>query len=290
MGAGNVKAAYALWRSRVDDRPFSVLAYMALRSLDTDQSPVYFGGHEELASAALGRLDDPASDAAQRAVRRCVKHLTDVGALALENRPRLGERAIYSLALRVTGAGRSVTSSDDGEQVTQRPPMQDAQRPAGAGHSVVEEQDAQRPPKEYQAGEGQDLLPGIIPTSATKVTDAGASDRLGLLNSTSAAVTPDPADVAALVGRLPGLDRATATAAVQAVVKAKNPDSPSRYMAGFSAADVRRWAGETPQAAAPRHPRATRRTCPTGSLIVREPDGTTSCCEHCTPGQTSAAS
>lgn len=172
MGVANVKAAYALWRGKVDDKPFSVLVYMALRSLDSDARPAYFGGHEELASAALGRLDDPTGDASQRAVRRCVKHLSDVGAVTLENRPRVGERAVYSLALRLPGAGHSASSSDEGEQVTQRPTEQVTERPTGAGHSVVGEQVTQRPPKEYQAGVAQDLTSGSNSATATTVTDA----------------------------------------------------------------------------------------------------------------------
>jgi hypothetical protein len=77
MGAGNVKAVYALWAD-LPDRPFRVLAYMALTAKDADDPPMFWGGRESLA-VAIGRKVSPNDSEASvrttfRAVRSAVKH------------------------------------------------------------------------------------------------------------------------------------------------------------------------------------------------------------------------
>jgi hypothetical protein len=77
MGAGNVKAVYALWAD-LPDRPLRVLAYMALTAKDADDPPMFWGGRESLA-VAIGRKVSPNDSEASvrttfRAVRSAVKH------------------------------------------------------------------------------------------------------------------------------------------------------------------------------------------------------------------------
>lgn len=60
VGATNVSLVYLGW-SHLPDRPFRLLAYMALVSLDTDVPPRYFGGYPALARA-LGRNTPDAFD------------------------------------------------------------------------------------------------------------------------------------------------------------------------------------------------------------------------------------
>ena len=173
MGAGNVKAAYALWRRQVSDRPFVVLAYMALRSLDGDDTPVYFGGWEELASAALGLavVDEADREAAKQSVKRCTKILRRAGAITTRNTPRLLNRAEYVLHLRPVRGVQPVTPSNPGQGVTQSPPMAVTESPPGGGHSVHLEGVTQSPPKEKTLGVREDLPLGINLAAATTVTD-----------------------------------------------------------------------------------------------------------------------
>ena len=57
MGAAHVSAVYAQW-SHLPDRPFRLLAYMALIAKDATPEPAYWGGRDGLCIA----LGLPASD------------------------------------------------------------------------------------------------------------------------------------------------------------------------------------------------------------------------------------
>lgn len=106
MGAGNVGLVYATW-SQLNHAPFRVLVYMALRTLDKDEPPMFWGGREELAFA-LGRAipegNDPESirvrKAAYEAVKDVMKTLKKAGAVTLERPAMTGQNAVYALHLR----------------------------------------------------------------------------------------------------------------------------------------------------------------------------------------------
>lgn len=113
MGIENVKLVYARW-THLPDRAFRVLCFMAMVSMDNDNPPTFWGGREQLAFA-LGRMvpEEPAaSDYSARAetnrkartadfqaVKVALAALTKAGVAVLENRPRPGQNAVYSLHL-----------------------------------------------------------------------------------------------------------------------------------------------------------------------------------------------
>jgi hypothetical protein len=113
MGVRNVGLVYARW-VHLPDRSFRALTYMALRSLDDDDPPMFWGGREELAFA-LGKIVPPEpadSDLSARAeqyrkqrasdfqaVKMAVMKLTSVNVVTLERKSRGGLPAMYALHL-----------------------------------------------------------------------------------------------------------------------------------------------------------------------------------------------
>lgn len=107
MGAGNVKAVFALWGD-LPGAAFRLLTYMALRSKDADSPPTYYGGRDDLAFA-LGRKIPSAADAdaegrrereaAFKAVKAAIGVLVKQGAIAPAERARPGWNAVYALKL-----------------------------------------------------------------------------------------------------------------------------------------------------------------------------------------------
>jgi hypothetical protein len=109
MGATNVSLAYLRW-AQLPDRPFRLLTFMSLISLDTDMPPRFWGGYPSLARA-LGRKtpDHPQPDAtaAQKkarnadfeAVRIGMKVLTDESAITILVPGAPGRNPIYGLNL-----------------------------------------------------------------------------------------------------------------------------------------------------------------------------------------------
>jgi hypothetical protein len=107
MGISNVKKVITLWGD-LPHVPFRALVYMAMRSIDADETPVYRAGWEELAQA-IGRqlpdedLDDKATvrerKAAQTAVTRALKILTQSNAIRVQKHAGPGHRAVWSLTL-----------------------------------------------------------------------------------------------------------------------------------------------------------------------------------------------
>jgi hypothetical protein len=120
MGAGNVGLVYARW-GHLPHVPFRVLAYMALRTLDDDDPPLFWGGRDSLA-AALGRIvPKPEDDAAKRerraafqAVKEAVTTLRKYGAAELVEDARPGRNAVYALNLHRRMVVAEPTPSSDG--------------------------------------------------------------------------------------------------------------------------------------------------------------------------------
>jgi hypothetical protein len=169
MGASNVKAVYNNW-GHLDPVAFRLLVYMALVSMDGD-SPVYWGGREELTSAIGRPLVDPLDQSAAttqrvratsfRALRRALRLLTVAKVVEMTVTPAPGRHAEYALrlsmergthygppsdvdnpgdsavdsAVRQLNGGRSVvTTEDTGGR--------------NGGRSVVTTEDSSCPPKE----------------------------------------------------------------------------------------------------------------------------------------------
>jgi hypothetical protein len=134
VGAANAMRVYAAW-GHLDDRPFRLLIYMALRARDHDAEPWYGAGHEELAEIGLG-LKPPQtsreSEAVYRAVRRAMTALHDARAIRTTRRAAPGKQASYRLYL-------------DG-------PTQDGERPVNTGVDNPGTQDADRPVNELFTG------------------------------------------------------------------------------------------------------------------------------------------
>jgi hypothetical protein len=94
MGYQNVMRVYIGW-NHLKDRPFRMLAYMALVSRDNDAAPWFGLGHEALAEHALG-LTLPADGAKRdQVLRRVRRHIT----------PLVSQGAIETVQ-RATSAGR----------------------------------------------------------------------------------------------------------------------------------------------------------------------------------------
>ena len=162
MGAGNVKAAYALWRGHPDlpDRSFTVLAYMALVALDRDDPPRYFGGWEQLCRVALGRVvpdDEHGRAAAEKSVQRAVRPLVRAGAITLTNAPRTGARAEYALQLTLVSGVQNVSPSEGAEGDEMCTAGEDTICTPGGGHIVSDEGDETCTPKERPQEPQQDL-------------------------------------------------------------------------------------------------------------------------------------
>ena len=91
---------YIAW-GHLDDRPFRLLVYMALRARDGDAVPWYGAGHDELASIALGLPMGTGREhlAGLRAVTRAFTVLHQEGAVTTHRNSRPGKHARYLLWL-----------------------------------------------------------------------------------------------------------------------------------------------------------------------------------------------
>lgn len=156
-----MQKCYLNWRPHLDDRPFCVLAYMALRARDHDAEPWYGAGHEELATMALGlKMGTEAERAAGfRAVRRAFTALHKAKAVETIRHARPGKQASYRLWLdgRTQDAHRPVNNPP--ETAGHRTPS-DLRRAGNVGRSASERrtvsvrtQDAHRPTEEEEEEE-----------------------------------------------------------------------------------------------------------------------------------------
>lgn len=105
MGAQNVGLVYARWGA-LNHAPFRVLAYMALRSLDSGNPPIFYAGRDELASAALGRpIPEPGPEFEKQRksdwamVKKITRELYAAGAISLVQAAGPDQNAVYKLNL-----------------------------------------------------------------------------------------------------------------------------------------------------------------------------------------------
>jgi hypothetical protein len=141
MGSNNALAAYRLYAGKVPPTSLSVLIYMSLVTLDRNDEPSWWEGHEILAVRCLGS-PEPVPDARLRAIRRAITPLFRVGAITTVRR----------------SSGHGHTSITVRYRLWLTDPAPDDIRPApksGVGRKVVgrrsesdHPQDGNRPPKE----------------------------------------------------------------------------------------------------------------------------------------------
>ena len=150
MGAANALAAYRLYAGKIPQTSLSVLAYMALVTLDRDGEPNWWEGHETIAIRCFG-YPEPVTETGLRAVRRAITPLFGAGAITVTRHSSgHGDRAItvrYRLWL------------------TQ--PAPDEKRPVhnrGVGRKTVARRtkngrapDEKRPTKDYEEDEERDI-------------------------------------------------------------------------------------------------------------------------------------
>ncbi|MGO1735346.1 MAG: hypothetical protein ACTHZ9_03345 [Leucobacter sp.] len=146
MGAGLNLAAYAHGHD-LEHAAMRVYGYMALRALDTDAAPKYWGGREALA-AAIGGAPDAAGF---KAVQRALSALRRSGLVRDELAAHRGRQATYLL---LDGAGsplRPFSAMGDAE----RPPkVEKGGRSAGERVTVsVRKGDGDRHPEEEEEKE-----------------------------------------------------------------------------------------------------------------------------------------
>lgn len=108
MGAQNVSKVFALWRC-LPDQPFRALTFMALRSMDADNPPKYWGGRDAIAEG-LGHTLPADGDAspeaeevrsrAHRSVKRALSVLQNEGAIATVQAAAFRRNAVYEIRLR----------------------------------------------------------------------------------------------------------------------------------------------------------------------------------------------
>lgn len=105
MGTGNARAVFGIW-GRLPDKPFRVLAFMALTVLDEHEPPIFWGGREYL-SVGIGRPAPAAGTPEanrQRAaifesIRDAISQLVAAGAIIRVTDPKPGQTAEYQLIL-----------------------------------------------------------------------------------------------------------------------------------------------------------------------------------------------
>lgn len=105
MGAQNVGLAYARWGA-LNHAPFRVLVYMAYRSLDSGNPPIFYAGRDEVASAALGRpIPEPGPEFEKQRkadwamVKKIIRDLSSTGAIKLIQAAGPSQNAVYELNL-----------------------------------------------------------------------------------------------------------------------------------------------------------------------------------------------
>ena len=166
MGARNVKRVYDRWHD-LPHLAFRGLAWMALRSMDDHEPPLYYAGRVDLARA-LGRAvpeedeDDPYVTkervAAFKSVRDVLRELARRGAISVHRPPAPDRNTCYALHLASTGDVHRLLNRDGGRSASPVTPQEEWQQGTmnvrHGGRSSFITGDAERPPEEEQEEEG----------------------------------------------------------------------------------------------------------------------------------------
>ena len=111
MGATNVLAVLRNWPN-LEHKEMRALVYMAVKSMDDDVPPRYWGGWENLAVVLGHGTSKP--ETARVLTNRTLSALSKAGAIVSSGQARQGVRAEYALALHPsltcipTGRGRNI--------------------------------------------------------------------------------------------------------------------------------------------------------------------------------------
>ena len=95
MGASLVARVYTSW-SHLPDRPFRLLAHMALTIKDATAQPTYWGGREAMCQS-LGLPTE--NESSHQMVKRAIRKLIDEGAVKRVMDGHAGKRSEYLLTL-----------------------------------------------------------------------------------------------------------------------------------------------------------------------------------------------
>lgn len=109
MGAQLVAATYQYW-GHLPDRPFRLLAAMALSCLDDAKVPTYYGGR----TAQARTLGLPDNNTGHKAVKRAVAALVAAGAVERTLSGYSGKRSEYALNVRKPPVDNSVPATTKG--------------------------------------------------------------------------------------------------------------------------------------------------------------------------------
>jgi hypothetical protein len=207
MGRENANLAYARW-AHLSHVPFRLLVYMALRSIDDDNPPQFWGGREELAHA-LGRVVPPEpakNDSSARAqqfrkqraadfeaVKVALRPLAAVSVIVLSRRAGGGLPACYDLHLGI-GQGKAGPTPEGRLSL----PLRKAQPTPGG-----------RPDLPLDGGVGGETLQQTVDQHTSTNINYSPKVSSSLANPAEISETQMTYDIAAgILGKLPDLGQA----------------------------------------------------------------------------------
>lgn len=175
MGAGNVKAVYGLW-GHLPDRPFRLLAFLALTAKDDDSPPRFWGGRETMA-VGIGRTVPTGDDDESRkgrhatfeAVRWNLNQLIKAGAIERTRAASPGRTAEYVLRL-TPGMAQAESGANGTDAACATTQTESAQR----DRPSLRMAQAESGPEDYKDHQG--LISGLT-TSSSAQPSVGASAR-----------------------------------------------------------------------------------------------------------------
>ena len=168
MGARHVAAAFAQWGS-LPDRPFRLLAYMALVAKDSTTQPTYWGGRDGL---CVG-LGVEATPSGHRVARRAIADLEAAGAIERKYVGHSRKRSEYRLVLTPAKGDTTVPLSpednpsaadDEGGRTS---PPKGGQIRSERGTGLVEKGDTSVPPRKKRntrSEEEEEISPTQVST------------------------------------------------------------------------------------------------------------------------------
>ncbi|MCT2067598.1 hypothetical protein M3D51_10045 [Micrococcus luteus] len=112
MGYANAMTVFTSW-GHLGHRERSLLAYLALVSMDDGRPPVYFGGWEA-AARAIGLDPEGNPESARKNVRQAFQRLALAGALVSSGKAHTGRRAEYALTLDPARSAVATGAARDG--------------------------------------------------------------------------------------------------------------------------------------------------------------------------------
>ena len=168
MGARHVAAAFAQWGS-LPDRPFRLLAYMALVAKDSTAQPTYWGGRDGL---CVG-LGVEATPSGHRVARRAIADLEAAGAIERKYVGHSRKRSEYRLVLTPAkgDGGVPLSPADNPDEADaeggRTSPPKGGQIRSERGTDLVEKGDTSVPPRKKRntrSEEEEEISPTQVST------------------------------------------------------------------------------------------------------------------------------